>query len=182
MAQKRRNYKKLVWWGAGLILIVAIVTGVVVAVNNTGKTNEQGVESNEKVEQKDEIEKSESTENSSKDEETAKQQKVVQYTGDDPNSLDELTGVVSYAGVNGQALMIRVNIDQYLTEGTCELTLTRGGSIIYSDTAAIVGSASTATCQGFDILTSELGEGNVEININVTADGKRGTIRGEANI
>ena len=39
--------------------------------------------------------------------------KYDEYAGEDPNEREDLTGVVTYAGVNGNNLMIRVNIDQH---------------------------------------------------------------------
>ena len=78
--------------------------------------------------------------------------------------------------------MIRVNIDQYVGSGSCELTLVRGGATIYNSIASIIGGASTATCEGFDVPVAGLGGGTVEININLSADGRSGTIRGEVGI
>lgn len=161
-------------------MILAVVIGVIVWQNSQPvRQDENKTEETEKVEQKDGVEQNESTEGEN---EEVVEKKVVQYTGQDPNTFDELTGVVTYASVVDGKLMIRVNIDQYLTEGTCDLTLSRGGAMMYSDTTNIVSGASTATCQGFDIATAGLGEGNMQININLTANGKSGVIRGEANI
>ena len=181
---KRKNYKKWIWLGMGAVLIIVIVVGIIIGVNNqSGKQdNENKSEETEKVEKKDEIEQNEKTEEEKKDEETARQQTPTQYEGSDPNTAEELSGIITYAGVNEATLVVRTSIDQYLTEGVCELTLMRGGAIIYSESASIVGDVSTATCQGFDIVTAGLGGGNTEIIINLSADGRRGTIRGEANI
>ena len=183
MTQRRRNYKKLIWWGAGVILVVLVVVGVVIGVNNNSNcTNESGDDNSEKVEQMSGSEQSEKTEAEKQDEAVASQQTPAQYEGDNPNVAETLSGVVTYTGVNDGVLMIRISIDQYLTEGICELTLTRGGAIIYSDTTNIMGDVSTATCQGFDVATAGLGEGNLEIIVNLNADGKSGVIRGEASI
>lgn len=180
---KRNNYKKWIWWGVGLVVVVGMIIGVVIGINSNSKNqmNEKKDEGTQKIEQKDEAGQNEKTESEKKDEEVAKQQTPIQYEGNNPNEAEELSGVITYAEINGVNLIIRTSIDQYLTEGICELTLMRGGNIIYSDTANIVGDVSTATCQGFDVATAELGEGNLEIIINLSANGKRGTIRGEAN-
>ena len=183
MTQKRRNNKKIIWLGLGLILIIAIVVGIVVSINNNsgnGKTNDSETA---KVEEPENNKEGEANQEST--EKTVignNEQKPTQYEGENPNAAEELSGVVTYSGVNDEKLMIRVNIDQYLTEGTCDLTLRRNGNIIYSDTANIVGGASTATCQGFDIAASDLGERDLEIIINLSANDKSGVIRGEANI
>ena len=176
---KRRNYRKLVWWGIAVILVVLIVVGIVIAVNSNSNNEGVKTEEPEKVNQE-----SVNTEDSVEEttEEIDDYKKIIQYEGDDPNKAEELSGVVTYANANGGVLIIRTSIDQYLTEGTCDLTLGRSGDIIYSDTTNIVGDASTATCQGFDVATAGLGEGNIEITINLNANGKSGVIRGEASI
>ncbi len=109
-------------------------------------------------------------------------QEVILYDGEDPNEAEELSGVVTYAGVSGSNLMIRVNIDQYLSEGNCQLILMRSGASVYNDSARIIDSAATATCEGFNVPVSELGGGSYEIVINLTADGKTGIIKGEVSI
>ena len=180
MAQGRRRNRKWLWISLGVILvIVAVIIGVVVWQNNSKGSS-------------DEVETSETRKQDTTQTEAAvdvemvnaqgEKQKVVQYEGEDPNELDELTGVVTYGGVLGENLMIRVSIDQYLTSGSCELTLTRGGATIYNSIADIVGDVATATCKGFDIPVAELGGGEVQININLKTDGKSGVIRGEASI
>lgn len=105
-------------------------------------------------------------------------EEIVQYDGGNPNMADNLTGVITYAGVNGENLMIRVNIDQYLSSGECSLSLKRNNNTIYSDTARIIDAASTSTCEGFNVSTNGLGNGEVEILIGIVADGKSGEIRG----
>ena len=181
MAQKRRNHKKLIWWGIGVILVVAIVVGVVVGINsNTGKTDNSEAT---RIEEQEETSKDE-TNNSDLTKATTEEndKKVKQYEGADPNEAEELSGVVTYANANGGTLIIRTSIDQYLTDGTCDLTLNRAGVTIYSSTASIVGDASTSRCDGFDIPVANLEEGNLEIIINLSANNKSGVIRGEASI
>ena len=178
MAKRRKRSKKWIYWLFTLILLVAagVVCYLVWDAYFRDKSDQAGSqESSEMVENKEEAEgelKSESVE----------KKKVEQYDGSDPNEANDLSGVVTYAGVNNGKLMIRVNIDQYLTEGKCELTLTRGGATIYNSITNIVGSATTATCEGFDVPVSELGGGNVGINIKLKTDGRTGSIQGEANI
>lgn len=182
---RRRNNRKRLWWGGGVVLVaIVVIIGVVIWQNsqNNNQNNQNEASEVEKIEQKDELEVNNPANDENKDKETVNKPKVVQYEGGDPNIAEELSGVVTYAGVNSGVLMVRTNIDQYLTEGICELTLTRGGTIIYSDTTNIVGDVSTATCEGFDIPVSGLGEGNLEINIKLTSGGKTGTLRGEVSI
>lgn len=183
IAQKRKNKKKWLWWGAGLVIVAIIaIIGVIIWQNNQPKESVQENNEPEKVEQKEKVEDTKQSESENKDEEVAKQQKVVQYEGEDPNKAENLSGVVTYAGVNGSNLIIRTSIDQYLTEGVCELTLVQGGAIIYSGTTNIVGDVSTARCEGFDIPVAGLGGGNTEIIIKLKAGEREGSIRGGVNI
>ena len=114
-------------------------------------------------------------------ERAVEQKKVPQYDGDDPNTAEELSGVVTYAGVSGGALMVRVNIDQYLDNGKCEMNLIQSGNVVHSSAVEIVGGPSTASCAGFDVPVAGL-SGNYEIVVKLEAGGKRGTIRGEVSV
>lgn len=187
MLQQRRNNRKWLWWGGGVLVVtLAVAIGVIVWQNNEGgiKDNESGVSDNMVEEEKQKMADKDNGQSDDEKfaEEEVEKKKVTQYEGGDPNVAEELTGAVTYAGVTDGVLMVRVSIDQYLSEGVCELTLVQGGASIYSDTASIVGDVSTATCEGFDVPVGGLGGGNVEININLNADGKSGVIRGEASI
>lgn len=115
--------------------------------------------------------------------EVVEKPKVEQYDGEDPNMSESLSGAITYAGVVDESLMIRMNIDQYLEEGRCELSLVKDGATIYNSVANVVSNVTTATCEGFDILMGELGEtGLIEIKINITAGNKTGVVWGEVGI
>ena len=89
---------------------------------------------------------------------------------------------MTYVGVSGSNLLIRVNIDQYLSSGTCRLEISRGGQVVFSDSAAIVSAASTATCEGFNVPVSEVGSGEIEVKIYLDGGGKTGKIVGGVTI
>lgn len=110
------------------------------------------------------------------------EKKVEQFDGGDPNDREELTGVITYVGVSGGNLVIRVNVDQYLTSGTCKLKLTGNGGAVYEETVEVIDSAATATCKGFNVATSKLPGGKVNISILVTSGEKTGTIEGEVSL
>ena len=109
-------------------------------------------------------------------------ERTIQYEGDDPNASESLTGAITYAGVSGDELMIRTNIDQYLTVGECELVLENGGTVIYSDNVEIMSSVATSACDGFSVPASELGAGEINITIKISANERKGTLRGKVNI
>ena len=108
--------------------------------------------------------------------------KPVQNEGTDPNQSSTYTGVVNYAGVVDQKLMIRVTINQFIQEtGTCTLTL-RSQDKTYQVSAPTINNSSYATCRGFDIPISELSTGHWDINIKVTTSNKSGLINGKVDI
>lgn len=191
MARKRKNRNKKWFYIVGGIVAIAVAGGVGFAIwqNSQPKNDSQEAKVEEQKEEKEQPEKTTTTKteeqnNGEKDEaeKAVEEKKVVQYDGEDPNVAEELSGVVTYAGVVDGKLMIRVNIDQYLGAGRCDLVLMRDGKELYREGANIVGGPSTATCEGFDISTAGLGSGNVKIEIRLNSGGKTGTIRGEANI
>lgn len=178
----RRSNRKLVWWGAG-ILVATIILIVALVVKNNLK-NETRRETQTQVETKKVEETEEKTEKMETPAEEVANQKedVKQYDGESPNTTETLTGVISYAGVSGSDLIIRVNIDQYLASGSCKLALLKDGTIIYNSTAEIESSVSTSTCDGFKISTAELKSGELTIEITLEADNKSGKITGVVTI
>ncbi len=117
-----------------------------------------------------------------KTEQKDEKEKVPQYDGDDPNTAPGLTGAITYAGVSNGYLRIRVNIDQYLASGSCNVILTRGSTQVYSDYANIVSSASTSTCEGFDIPVASLGSGSTQIKVTFSSGDRSGAVTGETSI
>ena len=178
MAQKQKKNKKWLFWV--IIMLLFVVAAVVCYFVWDGyfkkKEEVKPVEEQSSVEDKKEGEAEKAPEVVEKE-----KKKVVQYEGEDPNEREDLTGVVTYAGVNGNNLMIRVNIDQYLNGGSCELSLMQD-SVVYSDTANIVSSAATATCEGFNVPINGLGKGNYKIVIKISSGDKAGIINGEVDI
>lgn len=107
---------------------------------------------------------------------------IVQYDGENPNKAESISGVVTYVGVSGERLMIRVNIDQFLDDGECILNLVRNGSTIYNDTARVVGNVTTATCEGFDVPVDGIGRGATDIMITINSGEKTGIIVGKVEL
>lgn len=108
--------------------------------------------------------------------------KVDQYEGEDPNSLNELTGRVAYKGVNRepnyQTLTISASIDQYLqSNGTCALSLKNSnGTEVYSASLPAQPDVTTSACGPFEISIADLSPGAYQIEIAITGDGKTGLI------
>lgn len=105
----------------------------------------------------------------------------IQYEGENPNKAAELSGSINSARVTGDNLVIRVNIDQFLSNGTCDLTLASGDKKFTSSTD-IEAMVSTSTCDGFSIPVSKLSSGKWNIKIKLSSGDKIGEITGEAEI
>lgn len=106
---------------------------------------------------------------------------IKQNEGSDPNSSESLTGSLTSAAQSGDNLIIRVNIDQYLSSGTCVLKLESSGKVV-EKSAPIFPTASTSSCEGFDVPVSELGSGKWDIIITLSSGEKTGEIKGEVNL
>ncbi len=182
MAKKRRRRSKK-WVSRVLFLLLIVAAGVICYFvwdgyfrdksNDTPKSGETTL-----TEQKNDKKEENKPEEKKKEPEVKEKEPVVQYDGGDPNTANDITGVITYAGVTGSNLVIRVNIDQFLNGGTCTLSIKQGGSTVYNSSAAVAESASTSTCQGFNVPVSGLPKGQVEIVINVSSNGKSGNISG----
>ena len=179
---RRKNKQKWIIGGVILlIVVVAVIVGVFFLNNsNTGNDDTEASENNEQL-IKEEEKKDEETEEEYS-ERMSEQKRVKQYEGEDPNNAEELSGAVTYAGVNSGVLIIGMNIDQFLSSGNCALSLIRNGNEIYSANANIVAEVSTSTCDGFNIPAGSLGNGNTEIIIKLSSGEKTGTIKGEVNL
>lgn len=68
---------------------------------------------------------------------------------------------------------LRYLIQATLGSGTCTLTLTKGSTAV-ERSASVQASASTSTCQGFDIPTSQLSSGQWQASLNVTSGDQSG--------
>lgn len=182
MARRRKRSKK--WISTVFILILLVAAGVVIYLvwDNYFNDKKEEPKTDETVVVDDGLKPTES-ESKPEVQEVEQKEEVVQYDGENPNNGGELTGVVTYAGVSGGKLMIRVNINQYLSGGSCNLRLlSSDGSVAYDDVAGITDSASTSTCEGFDVSTAGLAGGSYEIVIDLISGGKTGTINGEVGL
>ena len=181
MITRRRKSKKWIIRLVFVALIVgAAITGFLLWKNYSKSESDEGDKIAETTE---ELKKSSEKDlGTSETPETVEEKKTILYEGDDPNKKTELTGVITYAEVSGDFLMVRINIDQYLSRGQCKLDLIRDGVIVHEEEAAIINSAATATCEGFNIPSNSLDTGDYKIVIKLSSDMKEGMISGEVKI
>ena len=181
--KKNKNNTAAKIIGIILLVLLAFAGGFFIAQRFTGgNSNEEKPENNQtRAEKPSAIANNGNNDGSIEKPDTVDEEDKtpVKYDGENPNDLEILTGSVTYAGVAGDKLIIRVNIDQYLGSGTCSLTLGN-----YSNSVNISPSASTSTCEGFDIALSDLGNmsGNSQFTINLSSGDKAGTITGEVGL
>lgn len=191
--KQRKKDKKWLWWVVFVTLLLVLIGGAVylvwngkMRVSNGGVSDKRDDETASVMDEKEEGGEKDGKDSGDEDTEVTEEEKKeiaekMEHYGDEdtPNGLDGLTGVVTYAGVIDGELVVRVNIDQYLTEGTCVLTLMQGGKSIYVETTGIKESATTATCEGFNVPVNGLVVEGAKITVGLSADGKRGEIVGE---
>ena len=110
----------------------------------------------------------------------------VQYEGQqNASSNNQLSGNISTFSLGGGTLTIRVTFNQIIGgNATCNLTLTGPAGQTYTDTARVVNDPQSASCYGWDIPASKLGQtsGHWKASVSVTGGDKSGTITGEGNL
>ncbi len=111
-------------------------------------------------------------------EEPAEPEKTTQYEGEDPNTLEQLTGYLSRKGVDDGILTIVAVIDQYLhASGYCTITLKdNAGQVVYSASRDAVPDVTTSICDTFEIPVTSFVSGTYQIEIDLSGDNKHGTI------
>lgn len=178
--RRRRTHHPVVTVVVILFLIGVLIFVSKLLVNRTADDAEDNKKSNPETSQNKKAEKTPTEDNSPSDDNEHKT--PIQNDGEDPNIKDSLTGVLTMADILDGVLRIRVNIDQYLSSGTCKLTLYSESGKTFTVDAAIIPSASTSTCEGFDISTSNLSSGHWYISIDLESSDKTGIITGETNL
>ena len=182
MARRRKRRKSWISWLFIVFLLVAACVVVYLVWDNYFNDNKEQEQTetevidvnNKPIENKPE---------EIKEPEINEKEEIIQYDGDNPNKAELLSGVVTYAGVSGDKLIIRVNINQFLSQGSCDLRLIFENDVnVYSAKSNITDSASTSTCEGFDVPITGFKKGNYNIYINLTSGEKTGTINGAVTL
>lgn len=116
--------------------------------------------------------------------ESAEPEKTTQYEGEDPNTLEQLTGYLTRKGVDDGILTVVAMIDQYLhTPGYCTITLKNSaGQIVYAASSDAIPDVTASICDAFEIPTTNFASGTYQIIIDLSSDNKRGTITDEVTL
>lgn len=181
MPKRKRNFRWLKWLLFLILIVAAIVIVVLVKNNYFGEKKQDNPQQSEDAGKKDEQKTEEESKKESK-EDSKPEEKAPQYEGESPNKSENLTGLITYADVVNDELVIRINIDQFLQSGSCNLTMSRNGVTHYTQTVGIQESVTTSTCDGYKIPVSELPKGDLAVEIDLESDGKSGKITGRVRI
>lgn len=186
MPKRKRDFR-WVKWLSFLVLVVAAIVVVILVKNNyfnekSGDNPQQSENANRPEDKEPEVNSNSDRIEENKTEEEKPEEKVPQYDGESPNKSETLTGMITYANVADEELTIRVNIDQFLQTGTCNIVMSRNGITYYTGSVGIIESVTTSTCDGFKIPVSELVSGNLQVEINLESEGKSGKIEGRVKI
>lgn len=183
MTKRRRRNKK--WVSRLFILVLLIAAGAVCYFVWDSYFRDKTLEPEQPVvveTKKTEIKEQKKEEKKEETEPVVEKEKVPQYDGEDPNESGQITGVITYAGMSGNNLMIRMNIDQYLNGGTCKLALSKDGAVYYTASAPVIDSAASSTCEGFNVPAGQVADGKTDIVIFVSSSDKSGEIMGEVSL
>lgn len=187
MRVKQKRSKKILLI-AILVLLALVVTALLwlYVFSNKEKTQVESSISNQShsksTKKESSTEKEGSSEDAGKSVDHEKEKELPQlYEGENINDSQGLTGYISSKAVQADTLIIRNTINQMVSSGSCELKLTKGSKVIVK-TAEILQNPSSASCAGFDVPVSELSPGNWSIEINITGDNKKMTIKEAVDI
>lgn len=112
---------------------------------------------------------------------TTEQQKPDESTTTTKPSAEPIRLIISAKNQTESTLQVRTLIQELLVDGSCRLTLTKD-NISFEKVATLFTSASSSTCQGFDVPLTELSSGLWKMNIVVTSGERSGTISTEVEI
>lgn len=193
VSQKKARKNKIIVWSL-FFLVLIILAGIIVyqILKDNNKSSKVPVlpEKTEKIESKIEntsVTNSETikTEDGTPEDAAAGRTPKTpeKYEGQDVNKLEKLTGAITYSAKTDDIYRIRVNIDQFLKlPGTCMLSVTSAGKVVYTDYVNIISNPSSGSCEGFDIPLTKLSPGEYDIKIEINANQKTGIIEGKVTI
>lgn len=155
-----------------IIAVIVIAVAVVLIVKNLPKAeqDEQIIEEPENV-----LVYADDTDE--EDEVTPEDEKaIIQYEGENPNQLEYLTGLITYADIVDGRLTAMVSIDQYLGTGVCRANLKSGDQIVASVDQVVEADASTSHCGPIEIDLSGISGGKYQLEVTISSDNKTGVL------
>lgn len=170
---------------AGFIVIVLLIATVVFCITSSRKPQLENDDSKKEDSNSATENKPSSEDNTIPDQPDEPDQRPPQYEGQDPNTLDNLTGHIAYRSINpdNNTMTLMISIDQYInTSGECSLSLKTNGQEVYSDSLPATADVTTSVCGPFEIPISDFSPGLYQLEITISADDKSGTIIDEVQL
>lgn len=110
--------------------------------------------------------------------------KAIQFEGEDPNKLEELTGSITRRSISSGELTVVASIDQFLSsDSSCRLVLkdSSGQEVRSTDSLSVAAEATSSVCGPFTVPVNQL-SGTYTIDIVITSPDKSGHITAEINL
>lgn len=110
--------------------------------------------------------------------------KAIQFEGEDPNKLEELTGSITRRSISNGELTVVASIDQFLSsDSSCRLVLkdSSGQEVRSTDSLPVTAEATSSACGPFTVPVNQL-SGTYTIDIVITSPDKSGHITAEINL
>lgn len=110
--------------------------------------------------------------------------KAPQYEGEDPNTLGELTGDITYIDIDPDTAVLHsaVMLNQLLSEsGQCVYNIKLNDVILRTASSVTTNDPSNSVCGPFDISVEGL-SGTYQVEVIMTGDGKQGIITQDIQI
>ena len=170
--KNKLNKKIIIIISCAVLIIVAVIIGYL-SLHTPDQTSNNVSEDNTEI-------------NISPDKEDAMEGSISQNRESEKNPIQNdatdvdqttLNGYITAKNVANGTLQVRVQIEQYLTSGTCKITV---GS--YSEQTDVIPNPSSSTCKGWDIPISKLQKGKQTITIHVNSASNNLTITDEVVI
>lgn len=108
---------------------------------------------------------------------------TIQSSSSTPNPSDQQSTAmqISASSQNGSLYQLRILIERVISDGKCNLILTKGSTTV-SKTAPIQPLAQSSTCQGFDVPTSELSPGAWKVKVSLSDTNVSGSVTSDIEI
>ncbi len=107
---------------------------------------------------------------------------IAQYSGEDPNEKETITGNINFSGRSGKNVIVRATLDQNLgTSAKCLFTFTHeNGQVITSESTSTTG-PTTSFC-GYNGDVNSLAKGKWSIRLEILTEEKQGMVTGEMEL
>ncbi len=169
--KKKLTKKKYLLIGT-IIVVAALIAGAIYFTTQSNQNTEKKSDTSKNRARVNTVNLKPPTKEQKKSGEQKKQESIEasQAPATTPQAAD-FAVTITAANQNGALFQVRSLITNLSNEGTCQLQMKKGESII-EKTVSTQALASSSTCKGFDIPLSELSDGTWNLKITVNLNGQ----------